>query len=102
MTLLMGCSPGTFRIDKDGMTTHFGRQDSTLSRSLCTSGDLREILMDASITQQAKHDFFQYLCREKASRGKIVQLYRQLSREEQRELKRAFVLHGYEVNRPDC
>lgn len=100
--MTLGCGAGTFRIDKDSMTTYFGRQDSTLSRSLCASGDLVRILSDAAIPQKAKEDFFRYQCTDERSREQVVSLYGDLSREEQRELKDAFIRQGYKVNRPNC
>jgi hypothetical protein len=99
---LAGCAPTTFVVSKDGYSTYFGRMNTGLSKRLCTSGDLKNILDTAAIPPIAKDGFYRHVCTDAYSWETVVSTYQFLSPDEKRELMRAFAKYGYEVNLVRC
>lgn len=101
-TLSIGCGPSTFLVGKDGYFTFFGRKNTDMAKELCSSGELRIILDDASIPAIAKDGLFRYTCTPEYSRDMVLSIYAFMTPEEKKELWRAFARHGYEVNMVHC
>lgn len=99
---LAGCAPTTFVVSKDGYSTYFGRMNTGLSKRLCTSGDLQRVLDTAAIPPIAKDGLYRHVCTEEYSWDTVVSIYLFLSPDEKKELMRAFVKYGYEVNLIRC
>ena len=102
ISLSAGCGPTTFLVGKDGHYTFFGRQNTDLAKDLCTTGELRTILDDASIPAIAKDGLFRHTCTSEYSHDMVVSIYAFMTPEEKKELMRAFTRHGYEVNLVHC
>jgi len=102
ISLSVGCGPTTFLVGKNGSYTFFGRMNTTLAKDLCTSGELRTILDDASIPAIAKDGFFRHICTPEYSRDTVLSIYAFMTPEEKKELWRAFARRGYEVNLVHC
>ncbi len=102
LALLAGCGPTTFVVSKDGYSTYFGRKNTGLSRRICSSGDLQNILRSANIPPIAKDGFYRHTCTDEYDWDKVVSIYQFLSPDEKKELMRAFSRFGYEVNLVRC
>lgn len=102
ISLVAGCGPTTFLVGKDGYFTFFGRMNTTLAKNLCTSGELRTILDDASIPPVARDGLYRHVCTSEYSRDMVLSIYTFMTPEEKKELMRAFTRHGYEVNLVHC
>ncbi len=94
--LITGCAK-TFLVSKDCTTYFFGSQDQKLYGMLCTSGDLRKVLADTALPEEARAGLYQAQCIDR-SREKLDHLYASLDREQQDSLKAAFRKQGYEIN----
>ncbi len=102
ISLLAGCGPTTFLVGKNGNYTFLGRKNTTLANNLCTTGELRTILDDASIPAIARDGLFRHICTSEYSRDMVLSIYAFMTPEEKMELMRAFTRHGYEVNLMHC
>ena len=99
---LSACGPSTFLINRDGVSSYFGRGGGTLQKRLCAGNDLAAILSDANLPADIREDFTIYSCSKERSSEKVLSLYLFLTPEQKKDLKQAFVRHGYEVNHINC
>lgn len=102
MGLLVGCGPTTFLVGKDDRYAFFGRTNTSLAKDLCATGELRTILDDATIPAIAKDGFYRYICTPEYNRDMVLSIYAFMTPEEKKELMRAFIRHGYDVNLVHC
>jgi len=102
LLVILGCGAGTFLITRDGSSTYFGQPDTLLSRRLCSSGDLKNILSAADLPERIRDDFYRYNCTDDRSRDTVISLFAFLSPDEKIRLKRAFKRFGYEINIMHC
>jgi hypothetical protein len=100
--LSVGCGPTTFLVGKDGSYTFFGRMNTRLARDLCTTGELRTILDDASIPALARDGLFRHVCTAEYDRDVVLSIYAFMTPEEKKALMRSFARRGYEVNFVHC
>lgn len=98
-----GCQSATFIVRKGESTRayYLGVESRFLHKTLCESGDFQSILMDTEMREPLKQKMYHYVCVE-PSREKVFSLYQFLTPEEKESLKRAFVLHDYDVNYVPC
>jgi hypothetical protein len=102
ISLSTGCGPTTFLVGKDGYTTFFGRLNTNMAKNLCTSGELRSILDDAAIPALAKDGLHRHICTAEYNRDMVLSIYAFMTPDEKKDLMRAFVRRGYEVNLVHC
>ncbi len=96
-----GCS-STFLLVKNGSGYMLGSDSKEVYRMLCESGDLKKILSDAQLRQEAKDDLYKYNCSPERSRDKVKQVYAAMVPEERKALRIAFKSNGYEINAMHC
>ncbi len=99
---LSACGPSTFLINRDGVSSYFGRERGDLQKRLCMGNDLAAILSDTDLPSDIRDDFTTYSCSNERSSEKVLSLYLFLTPEQKHDLKQAFGRHGYEVNRISC
>ena len=100
--VLSGCGPTTFLVGKNGSYTFFGRLNTDLGRTLCSSGELRAILDEAQVPPIAKDGLYRHTCTAEYDREMVLSIYTFLMPGEKQELMRSFARHGYEVNLVHC
>jgi indole-3-glycerol phosphate synthase len=76
--------------------------NTRLARDLCTTGELRTILDDASIPALARDGLFRHVCTAEYDRDVVLSIYAFMTPEEKKELMRSFARRGYEVNFVHC
>jgi hypothetical protein len=96
-----GCS-STFLVVKDGSGYMLGSQSQDMYRMLCESGDLKKILSEAQLRQEAKNDLYKYNCSPERSRDKVKEVYAAMVPAERKALRVAFKSNGYEINAMHC
>jgi hypothetical protein len=102
MTFFAGGCTSTFMMVKNGTGYMLGSESKEVYRILCESGDLKKILSDAQLRQEAKDDLFKYNCSPERSRDKVKQVYAAMVPEERKSLRIAFKSNGYEINAMHC
>jgi hypothetical protein len=96
-----GCT-STFMMVKNGTGYMLGSQSDEVYHMLCESGDLKKILLDAQLRQEAKNDLYKYNCSPERSRDKVKQVFASMVPAERKALRIAFKSNGYEINAMHC
>jgi hypothetical protein len=94
---LWGCSGSTFLVSKDCYTDYLGSTVEVFNKTLCASGDFKKILDDTKLPQDVKESLYQAQCVDH-SQEDVKKIYASLTREQKRDLKFNFQVHGYYVN----
>ncbi len=100
VAFLLGCSE-KFVISKDGKTYFFASKRQELQKMLCDTGDLRKVLANTLISEDTRNELYRYNC-EEPSAEKMQAIYTQLTVEQRRSLRKAFMEQGYKINQSPC
>ncbi len=99
---LGGCSSSTFLASKEGKGYYVGSGSTAAYEMFCASGDLKKILADTTLPQEARDNLLDATCGEKRSGARVKELYADMSPEQRKDLRQAFRRNGYDINYLPC
>jgi len=95
-------SNSTFLAYKNGQGYYLGNSSNAAHDRFCQSGDLKKILADTALTQQTRDELYESNCGPDHTSAKVKKIYASLTADQRKDLRRAFVRNGYEINYIHC
>ena len=102
MVLITGACSETFLVYKGGKSYFLDGSSKTKYDLLCVSGDMNKILSDTHLKAETKDNLYKSNCSDERSIDKVRQLYSSLTVEQRKDIKRAFRMNGYDINKVAC
>ena len=102
LALLAGACTSTMLVSKHGKGYFLDSGHDAIYKMLCESGDLIKVLADTHLPKDKRDDLYRYSCGAERSGPKVREIFASLDPEQRKDLRLAFVRHGYDINYLPC
>lgn len=100
--MICGACADTFLVHKDGNGYFLGSKSKAAYEMLCVSGDFEKVLAATHLSKEMKDTLYQYNCSAERSSDKVKEIYASMTREQRKDVKKAFNMNGYDINYMPC